>query len=177
MTCVPLKEGDGGERRPTWREVRRDLGSSAQENIAAGIGLMILGMFIFSINDALGKWLATYTVAVLLLFRSFAASVVLVPVLRTSGLRQAMWMPRPWLECLRMFLATAETMCFYWAVSVLPLADAMTYYLAGPIYVTVMAALFLGEPVRWRRGLAVIVGFVGVVVALQPSAVSSAGMR
>jgi drug/metabolite transporter (DMT)-like permease len=144
--------------------------SGHKENIAAGIGLMILGMFIFSVNDALGKWLAaTYTVAQILLFRSAAAAAVLVPVLRTSGLKQAMWMPRPWLETLRVGLATAETICFYAAVSVLPLADAVTYYLAGPIYVTLIAALFLGEKVGWRRWTAVLVGFGGVVLALQPT--------
>jgi drug/metabolite transporter (DMT)-like permease len=146
-------------------------GTGRKENIAAGIGLMVLGMFIFSVNDALGKWLAaTYTVAQILLFRSAAATVVLVPVLRGPGLRQAMWMPRPWLETLRIGLATAETMCFYAAVSVLPLADAVTYYLAGPIYVTVIAALFLGEKVGWRRWSAVLIGFAGVLLALQPSA-------
>lgn len=144
--------------------------SGHKENIAAGIGLMVLGMFIFSVNDALGKWLAaTYTVAQILLFRSAAAAAVLVPVLRTSGLKQAMWMPRPWLETLRVGLATAETICFYAAVSVLPLADAVTYYLAGPIYVTLIAALFLGEKVGWRRWTAVLVGFGGVILALQPT--------
>jgi len=144
--------------------------SGHRENIAAGIGLMVLGMFIFSVNDALGKWLAaTYTVAQILLFRSAAAAVVLVPVLRAEGLRQAMWMPRPWLETLRVGLATAETICFYAAVSVLPLADAVTYYLAGPIYVTLIAALFLGEKVGWRRWTAVLVGFGGVILALQPT--------
>jgi drug/metabolite transporter (DMT)-like permease len=144
--------------------------SGHKENIAAGIGLMVLGMFIFSVNDALGKWLAaTYTVAQILLFRSAAAAAVLVPVLRSSGLRQAMWMPRPWLETLRVGLATAETICFYAAVSVLPLADAVTYYLAGPIYVTLIAALFLGEKVGWRRWTAVLVGFGGVILALQPT--------
>ena len=144
--------------------------SGHKENIAAGIGLMILGMFIFSVNDALGKWLAaTYTVAQILLFRSAAAAAVLVPVLRTSGLKQAMWMPRPWLETLRVGLATAETICFYAAFSVLPLADAVTYYLAGPIYVTLIAALFLGEKVGWRRWTAVLVGFGGVILALQPT--------
>ncbi len=146
-------------------------GAGRKENIAAGIGLMVLGMFIFSVNDALGKWLAaTYTVAQIMLFRSAAAAVVLVPVLRGPGLRQAMWMPRPWLETLRVGLATAETICFYAAVSVLPLADAVTYYLAGPIYVTLIAALFLGEKVGWRRWTAVLIGFGGVLLALQPTA-------
>ncbi|MCB1489677.1 MAG: DMT family transporter, partial [Bauldia sp.] len=40
----------------------------------------------------------------------------------------------------------------------------------GPIYVTVLAVIFLGEKVGWRRWLAVLVGFVGVVIALQPGA-------
>jgi drug/metabolite transporter (DMT)-like permease len=149
----------------------RPAGEGRRENVAAGIGLMLLGMFIFSVNDALGKWLAaTYTVAQILLFRSFAATAVLVPFLGTAGLRQAMWMPRPRLEGLRVFLATAEVICFYAAVSVLPLADAVTYYLAGPIYVTLIAALFLGEKVGWRRWTAVLVGFGGVLLALRPSA-------
>ena len=62
--------------------------------------------------------------------------------------------------------------CFYIAVSALPLADTMTYYLASPIFVTVLAALLLGEQVGWRRWSAVIVGFAGVAFALQPSGTS-----
>ena len=79
-------------------------------------------------------------------------------------------MPRPVLQAARVFLATAESVCFYTAVTVLPLADAITYYLAGPIYVTVLSVVFLGEKVGWRRWLAVTVGFAGVVIALQPGA-------
>jgi drug/metabolite transporter (DMT)-like permease len=76
---------------------------------------------------------------------------------------------KPGLQLLRAVLATAEVACFYAAVRYLPLADAMTYYLAGPIYVTVMAAFFLGERVGWRRWSAVLVGFAGVVIALRPT--------
>ena len=45
----------------------------------------------------------------------------------------------------------------------------MTFYLAAPIYVTAISALFLKEPVGWRRWSAVVVGFVGVIIALRPS--------
>jgi drug/metabolite transporter (DMT)-like permease len=79
-----------------------------------------------------------------------------------------MWMPRPWLECLRLLFATGETICFYAAVAVLPLADAVTYYLAGPIYVTLIAALFLGERVGWRRWTAIGAGLFGVLLILKP---------
>src|SRR5204863_1029360 len=67
-------------------------------------------------------------------------------------------------------LGGIETGLFYLVVRYLPLADAMTFYLAGPIYVTLLAAIFLGEKVGWRRWTAVLVGFAGVVIALQPAA-------
>ncbi|MCB1489671.1 MAG: DMT family transporter [Bauldia sp.] len=141
------------------------------ENIPLGIGLMVLGMFLFSINDVLGKWMiATYAVAQLILLRSIGAVVVMSPVLGKAGTAEMLRMPRPVLQALRILLATTESVCFYTSVMVLPLADAFTYYLAGPIYVTVMAVIFLGEKVGWRRWLAVLVGFAGVVIALQPGA-------
>ncbi|MEO8668209.1 MAG: DMT family transporter, partial [Bauldia sp.] len=143
------------------------------QNIAAGIGFMLLGFFVFSANDALGKWLAaTYSPGQILLLRSIFALVVLAPFVFKAGVGTLFTIERPGLQALRIFCATAETFLFYWAVSVLPLADAMTYYLAAPIYVTVLAALFLGEPLRWRRWTAVGVGFIGVLVALRPTAAS-----
>jgi drug/metabolite transporter (DMT)-like permease len=53
-------------------------------------------------------------------------------------------------------------------VAYLPLADVMAYYLAGPIFVTAIAAVVLREPVGWRRWSAVLVGFAGVVICLRP---------
>ena len=133
--------------------------------------MMVLGMFLFSVNDALGKWLvATYAVTQILLVRSAAALVVMAPVMGREGLKESWNLPQPVLQAIRVFTATAETACFYAAVTVLPLADAFTYYLAGPIYVTVIAAVVLKERVGWRRWLAVGVGFAGVVIALQPGA-------
>ena len=69
--------------------------------------------------------------------------------------------------CARYF-PQLEVACFYWALAYMPLADVMTFYLAGPIYVTAMSPLLLGEHVGWRRWAAVIAGFVGVMVALAP---------
>ena len=126
-------------------------------------------IFIFSVNDALGKWLAAdYAPPQILLFRSVVAGVLLIPIIRRTGWRALLRVERPWLQLFRVVLAAVETAMFYWAVKRLPLADAMTYYLAGPIYVTLMAAVFLGEKVGWRRWLAVLVGFLGVIVALGP---------
>jgi drug/metabolite transporter (DMT)-like permease len=148
--------------------------SSAQDAYAsrhlAGIGLMALGIFIFALNDALGKWLiATYSVGQLLLIRSAAALVLLVPLIWREPRVSFTAAPRPFIQVLRAVLATLEVACFYWALAYMPLADVMTFYLAGPIYVTAMSPFLLGEQVGWRRWAAVLAGFIGVMIALNPS--------
>jgi drug/metabolite transporter (DMT)-like permease len=136
----------------------------------AGIALMAGGIFMFAVNDALGKWLvATYSVGQVLLIRSLAALALLIPFIKRDAATFATT-PRWGMQVLRAALATAEVACFYWAVAYLPLADVMTYYLAGPIFVTAIAGTFLREPVGWRRWTAVFVGFLGVVVCLRPGA-------
>lgn len=135
----------------------------------AGIGLMLLGVFLFSVNDVMGKWLvATYAVGQLLLIRSCAALSLLGPFVWKAGLKSFRAAPRPGLQVLRVVLGSVEVTLFYWSVVYLPLADAVTYYLASPIYVTAISALFLGERVGRRRWVAVLVGFAGVLIALQP---------
>ncbi len=136
---------------------------------SGGIALMLLSMFLFSVNDALGKWLvATYTVGQVLLIRSAAALLVLAPSLWREGLPRLLAVERPGLQLTRVAFSTGEVICFYWAVSLLPLADAMTFWMAAPICVAALSPLVLGErvgPIRW---MAIAAGFVGVVIALDP---------
>jgi drug/metabolite transporter (DMT)-like permease len=134
----------------------------------AGIALMTAGIFLFAVNDALGKWLvATYSVGQVMLIRSVAALALLAPFVwrDISSFTAA---PRWNLQALRAVFATVEVACFYWAVAYLPLADVMAYYLAGPIFVTAIAGTVLREPVGWRRWSAVMAGFIGVIVCLRP---------
>jgi drug/metabolite transporter (DMT)-like permease len=134
---------------------------------------MLLGIVIFCFNDALGKWLvARYSVGELLVVRSAAALVILIPFLRNAGVGVFLAAPRPALQVARIVVSAFEVAMFFWAVSYLPLADASTFYLATPIYVTLLSALFLHERTGWRRGIAVAVGFAGVVLALRPSPAS-----
>jgi drug/metabolite transporter (DMT)-like permease len=134
---------------------------------------MLAGIALFSINDALGKWLlATYSVGELLLVRSAAALMLLAPFVGRVGIAAFTSGPSVRLQIVRVVLSTLEVSMFFWAVSYLPLADTVTFYLAGPIYVTALSVILLGEKVGWRRWNAVIVGFIGVVLALRPSAAS-----
>src|ERR1041384_4137233 len=141
----------------------------------AGIGLMLLGMFLFCCNDALGKWLlGTYSLWQMLAIRSLAAMLILSPFLVGEG-RAVFAAPRPWLQALRVLLSVADSLMFCCAVTYLPLADTVTLYLAAPIYVTAFSAMFLKEQVGWRRWSAVLVGFIGVIVALRPSTAMFSG--
>lgn len=137
----------------------------------AGIGLMLFATLMFSLNDVLGKWLVgTYSVGQILLLRSTAALLMLSPFIWRAGATAFRDAQRPALQVLRGCLSTFEVACFYLSVFYLPLADAMTFYLAGPIYVTALSAIFLREKVGIFRWSAVIVGFIGVVIALNPGA-------
>ncbi|WMT86665.1 DMT family transporter [Pelagibacterium sp. 26DY04] len=135
-----------------------------------GVLVMLLAMFLFSLNDAMGKWLvATYSVGQVLLLRSVVALVILLPFMWKAGLSALRNVERPGLQLARVVFSTAEVFCFYWAVYFLPLADVMTYWLAAPIYVAAMSPFLLKEkvgPIRWA---AIGLGFVGVLVALTPS--------
>jgi len=136
----------------------------------AGIGLMLLSIFMFSFGDALGKFIvATYSVGQLLWLRACAALLVLLPMIWRQR-AQFMQLERPWLQLLRVTLSTLEVAAFFLATVYLPLADVVTYYLACPIFVTALSAIVLRERVGWRRWSAVLIGFCGVLIALRPSA-------
>ena len=135
----------------------------------AGIGLMLLGVFMFSFGDALGKFMvATYSVGQLLWLRACAALLVLLPIVWKQRAAFGHF-ERPWLQLLRVMLSTLEVVAFFLAVVYLPLADVITYYMACPIFVTALSAIVLRERVGWRRWSAVLIGFCGVLIALRPS--------
>ncbi len=136
----------------------------------AGIALMLLAVWLFSFGDALGKYIvATYSVGQLLLLRAAASLILMSPAIwrQRAALRN---IQRPGLQVIRVVLSTLEVAAFFAASVYLPLADVITYYLAAPIFVTAASAIFLGEHVGWRRWSAILVGFVGVIISLRPSA-------
>lgn len=136
--------------------------------VGTGIVLYSIGVFMFAVNDALGKWLiADYSASQLMFLRAVGAAVILTPLLWRTG--ASLRVPGQFgLHALRILCSAADTFSFYYATRALPLADVMTFYMAAPLVIVAFSALFLRERVGRARWLAVACGFVGVVVALHP---------
>lgn len=142
---------------------------SGRANLA-GIATTLLGVFVFSFSNALAKqMMQTYPVGETLFVRSLVALLLLAPFIHRADLRH-LWRSRRWsIHAIRCGFSAIEVGCYYWAVTGMQLADTTTIYLAGPIYVTAMSAIFLREQVGWRRWSAVLLGFVGVLIAIHPA--------
>ena len=136
-------------------------------NHLAGILLMAAAVLCFTLNDVLGKWLvATYSVAQVLVLRSVAALVVLSPMVAREGAEALLRPRRIRLQLLRVACGTLEVAAFYWAVSMMPLADTLAFWMATPIFVAVASAVILKEKLEPARLAAVVLGFIGVLLAL-----------
>src|SRR5208283_2349732 len=134
-----------------------------------GVVLYLIGVGLFSINDALGKWLvADYGVGQLMMLRSIGAATVLAPIVVALRVNPIDARHAP-LQILRVVLSAVDTFSFYYATRFMPLADVMTFYMATPLIVTALSAPLLGEKVERFRWIAVVIGFVGVIIALKPS--------
>lgn len=134
-----------------------------------GIGLYLIGVFFFATNDALGKWLvADYSVSEIMLLRSLGAVPILLVI--AFFMRVSLTLKGQWgLHLFRIICQAGDSFCFYYATRSMPLADVMTYYMAAPLIITALSHFLLGEKVRLFRWTAVSVGFIGVLIALQPT--------
>ena len=113
--------------------------------------------------------LATYPLSQFVFLRSaFALALFLALAPRLFGgfrmLRSKRW---PW-HALRTALACGAMFGFFYGLSRMPLVNALTLGFTAPLMVTVLSVPFLGEHVGWRRWLAVVAGFIGVLVMLRP---------
>jgi len=136
-------------------------------NNLTGILLMSAAVLGFALNDVLGKWLmATYSVSQVLVLRSVAALLILAPFIWREEPAHLLRPRRPRLQVARVAAGTIEVACFYWAVSMMPLADTMAFWMATPIFVAVASAWFLREKLDRTRFAAVLLGFCGVLLTL-----------
>lgn len=130
--------------------------------------LILTSSLFFSLGDTLVKWLARdYSVAQIVLFRSLVCLVLLAFLRRRdepllpSGLGHPVLLGRSLFE-------VGVTASFFAALALMPLGDAVAIMFTAPILLTALAGPLLGERVGWRRWLAVLAGFSGVLVVLRP---------
>jgi RarD protein len=93
------------------------------------------------------------------------AGLLVVAMGGIAGLKPA----HLWPNLLRGLLLGAASLLFFTAVKYMPLADAIAVFFVEPMILTVLSGVFLKEPVGWRRWSAVVVGFAGALIVIQPS--------
>jgi drug/metabolite transporter (DMT)-like permease len=112
---------------------------------------------------SLGQRLSPFEVA---FFRCLFGLVLLLPFL--AGTRSITISGSPWLHLARALVGVSGMFCGFYAVTYLPLATATAITFTKPLFLIVLAVLFLGEVVRWRRWTATAIGFLGVLIVVRP---------
>ncbi|SFU15136.1 DMT family transporter [Sedimentitalea nanhaiensis] len=124
---------------------------------------------IFSIHDVIIKYLGTSYSAFQIVFFSSLLSFPLITLLMIRDAQPGTLRPEhPWWMLLRSLSGVTAAVGAFYAFSVLPLAQVYAILFAAPLLITVLSVPLLGETVRLRRGLAVGVGLLGVLVVLRP---------
>lgn len=146
--------------------------AAMQSQPVKGILLMTASIFLLTTSDAVTKWLGgTYPVGQVICLRSFFIIIpmaILVP--RTGGWRSLMPVKLRG-QLARALFFSASTFFIALSMILLPLATASAILFTSPLFVTALAPFVLGEQVGVRRWLAVIVGFGGVLVIINPQPV------
>ena len=133
------------------------------------IGLMLIGVFVFSLMDAGLKRLSTGYPAIEVTTLRAAASLpfLLVWIAWTRSWRR-LSVHSPALYLVRVALGVTMLVTFVYSVSVQPLSDSYAVFMSAPLMVAALSRVVLGERVPGRRWLAIALGLVGVIIALKP---------
>lgn len=143
---------------------------SPPSNAVQGIGSVLIGMLFFVVQDALMKsLLLTYPIWVLIFMRSLISVVVLVPLIMVlrgpHRLRSKLWP----LHLLRGILFVVGFSLFYTAFPFMGLAEVTTIFFSAPLVTALLAAFWLRETIGPHRIGALALGFVGVIIAMNPT--------
>lgn len=142
--------------------------STATSNLRAA-AMMVASQTAFAFNDALVKFAsASIETAQIMALRGAIVTALLVSLSVYAG---ALLPARQFLQPMVLARAAADiatTISYITALRHLPLANTTAIFQALPLTITLIAAVFLRERVGWRRWLAIIVGFVGVIVIVRP---------
>ena len=144
---------------------------SAGNNTRLGVGLMVLTTFVFAMQDGISRHLASeYNVLMVVMIRYwfFAAFVVAIARAKAGGIRAAARSEQMGVQIFRGLLLAAEICVMVLAFTILGLVESLAVFTCYPLLVAALSGPILGESVGWRRWVAIGVGFVGVLIILQP---------
>src|SRR3990167_5409855 len=147
------------------------------QNYLGGIGLRLLAMISLSLMFVLVKYIdaaGIHIVESLFWRQALVLPFLLAWVMATGGL-SSLKTRRIGAHARRMLMGLTGMACNFGAMILLPMAEATTISLSVPIFAVIFAAILLGEATGWQRWGAVIVGFVGVLVVLDPIASFAGG--
>ncbi|WP_415285943.1 DMT family transporter [Candidatus Pelagibacter sp. Uisw_104] len=139
------------------------------QNNPRGILFILLGMILFSIQDALIKFIYQDAALYELYFgRTFVALILLVGYLKLSKQEIILKTHYPFLTILRVICFFFGFSFFYISLTYMSLAMANALFFSSPFFVSILATIFLKEKVGIRRWSAIFIGFIGVYLVLNP---------
>lgn len=142
-----------------WNGLSANLRGAVFVTIGALL-LVVMAVFV----KMLGKRLDSFQI---LFFRSFVGLLFVLPLAFRYGL-DICRTKYPLKHLTRGGIGILGNFCFFYSITHLLLADAMALQFSRPLFMIVLAALFLGERAGWARGIATVVGFAGIVIITRP---------
>ena len=144
---------------------------TGQDNSRLGILLMILVTIVFSVQDGISQHLASrYNVIMVVMIRYwfFAAFVIALAQRQHGGVRQVAVTTQLPLQIFRGVLLAVEICVTVVAFTLFGLVETHAVFVCYPLLVAAMSGPVLGEYVGWRRWAAIGIGFIGVLIILEP---------
>ena len=144
--------------------------SRYKTNNLLGIGLMLLAMLLFEVMDAVAKWLVSGEMSAIqvIAVRSWIIVLLIPLILGLRGELSELVTRQPLQHALRGLVGFFAPFTFFTSLETLPLADATVVFFSATFILTAASAIFLRERVGIHRWSAVVIGFVGVVIAMNP---------
>lgn len=143
----------------------------ATDNRAMAMACVLAGVGLASAQDAVVKYMSSgYPAYETLLFRCVGSLPVIALILWKEGRGWSIATPLWRRVCLRGIILAAAYLCFVLAIAAIPIANAVAIYFTMPFFVAGLAGPLLHERVRLHRWLAIIAGFIGVLIMVRPGA-------
>ena len=133
-----------------------------------GFLYMFMSVCAFSIMDLVVKWSETYPLGQVIFFRGFFGVLLYFLIMPKDRIKNFYYTKRPGLHFLRCFFGLIALLAIFTALRNLPLATVVSISFAAPIFTTILSIFILSEKVGLFRWLAVVVGFVGIIIITEP---------